>query len=264
MENFDLSLRYKKAIELAKEAGELAKEGFFSTDSGVEIKCGRELVTKYDKLIEKFLKEKIAEFFPQDSFMGEEFDNNFDSLQNDGCLWIIDPIDGTNNFAHKIPIFGISIGMYFNGEPTIGVVYNPITNELFRAKKGEKAFCNDKEIFTSNNADMKNSIMATGFPYNRTCMEDSNIFEISKVILKASGLRRMGAASIDICYVASGKMDGYWETGLKPWDVAGGIVIANECGCKISNFDGEEYKIGTNKFVVTNTKIHQQLLDCLK
>jgi len=260
----DIKKRYRSAIELVKECGDMAKEGFYSSDSGVEIKDGRELVTKYDKLIEKYLKKKLLNNFPEDIFMGEEFDNDYSILDSGKAIWIVDPIDGTNNFAHKIPIFAISIGLYFNNKAVLGVIFNPITNELFRAMDGEKAYLNDVEILASKNNNIKNSIVATGFPYNRTTMEDSNIYELSRVLLQATGIRRMGAASIDICYVASGKMDGYWESNLKPWDVAAGIAIATASGCKISNFTGDDYKIGSVDFVVSNSKIHNDLLNCLQ
>ncbi len=260
----EIELRFNFVKEKIYEYGNILKEGFYKSDKGTINKDGRELLTYYDKLLQDKIKNDIKKNFLDDLFLAEEDGLLIETLdKKDSFIWIIDPIDGTNNFAHSIPYFAISIALYFNKEILLGFVYNPIYEELFYSKKGDKSYLNDKIIKVSSIENIKNSILATGFPYKREDIYSSNILETYSLLMNITGLRRFGAASLDICFVAAGRLDGYWEFNLKPWDIAAGYIIAKNAGSQITDFKGKEFDLKKSDFIVSNGKIHQKFIEML-
>ena len=253
----------KRLIEIIKEAGEILKEGYF-TNKDVSFKAKKDLVTKYDVGIENFLKEKFLKEFKDFNVIAEESDNS--NIEFNYSI-IVDPIDGTTNFVNQLPHTCISVGVYKNKEPYLGVVYNPILDELYTAIVGEGAFLNGKRIEVSGEDDFQKALISTGFPYTSgTCEDDLNdvIKKIKTILPKCQDIRRLGSAALDLCYVARGMYEGYYEMNLKAWDVSAGIIILKEAGGKITNLDGNEYVLFENKYIVaTNSKIHNVLIENL-
>ena len=249
-----------KLKEIIKEAGEILKEGYFS-EKDVNFKAKKDLVTKYDVGIENFLKEKFTKQFPEFNIIAEESDNSNIEFNNS---IIIDPIDGTTNFVNKVPHTAISVGVYKNKKPYIGIVYNPILDELYEAKIGEGAFLNGEKIQVSKEDDFQKSLIATGFPYTSgTCKEDLEdvVERIKKVLPKCQDLRRLGSAALDLCYVAKGVYEGYYEMNLKAWDSSAGLIVLLEAGGKITNIDGDTYDMFKSKYIVaSNNIIHDDLI----
>jgi len=256
MENFKI---LKKIV---KEAGEIVKSGY-AKNIVADKKSATELVTKYDKEVEAFLIEKIAPIYSDYEIVGEE---SFKGGKLPKKAIYIDPIDGTTNFVHKIPHLGISIGIWENNEPKEGIVYNPILNEFYTAQKGKGAFLNGNKIKVTNENNLQNSIIATGFPYVKHEMgkEYYWVVESFKNLLpKIRDIRRLGAAAIDLCYLAQGKVNGFYEVNLQSWDVAAGLLIVQEAGGQISNIYGAKYSLENKIIVASNGKIHNKLLNNL-
>jgi myo-inositol-1(or 4)-monophosphatase len=249
-----------KLIEIIKEAGEILKEGFY-TKKDVTFKAKKDLVTKYDVGIENFLKEKFSKEFSDFNIIAEESDNSKIEFNNS---IIIDPIDGTTNFVNGVPHTAISVGVYKDKKPYIGIVYNPILNELYEAKIGEGAFLNGKRLTVSAENDFQKALISTGFPYTSGTNEDDLndvIKKIKDILPLCQDIRRLGSASIDLCMVARGTYEGYYEMNLKAWDVSAGILILTEAGGKVSSVDGSEYKLFEDKYIVaTNSEIHDSLI----
>jgi len=246
-------------IEIVKEAGEIFKEGFYK---GVSIshKGKKDLVTEYDVKVEKFLIEKFSKFdysIIAEETLQEKFENSI----------IIDPIDGTTNFAHKLPFTAISIGIYEKKLPKYAVVYNPILDELFYAIKGKGAFKNGEKISVSNEKDFQNALISTGFPYSSAENEEDLQWVITKlkhILPRCQDIRRFGSASLDLCYVAEGKFEGFYEINLKPWDVAAGRLIVEEAGGMISNEYGNNYDMFEDRCIVaSNGFIHEEFVEIL-
>ncbi len=254
--------KYEKLKQIIKDAGEIVKDGYAS---GVKAdkKSATELVTKYDKEVEKFLISKIAPIFSDYEIIGEE---SFKGGALPERAIYIDPIDGTTNFVHKIPHLGISVGIWENKEPVFGAVYNPILNEFYSAVKGYGAECNGKKISVTAESELQNSIIATGFPYVKHEMGREYwwvVKSFKKLLPKIRDIRRLGAAAIDLCYLAEGKVNGFYEVNLQPWDVAAGILIVQEAGGEISNLKGGKYSLEDKIIVASNSKIHKKLLENL-
>jgi len=247
-------------IEIVKKAGEIFKQGF---NKNLEIKSKgiKDLVTEYDIEVEKFLIKEFKKFreysIIAEESMKEEFKNSI----------IIDPIDGTTNFAHHIPHCAISVGVYENKLPKYAIVYNPILNELFYAKKGEGAYKNGKKINVSSQNDFQRSLIATGFPYSGAENKDDLnwvITRLKEVLPRCQDVRRLGSAALDLCYIAEGKYEGFYEINLKPWDVSAGILIVEEAGGMISNEYGSEYNLFKDRCIVaSNGTVHKKLVDII-
>ncbi len=252
-----------RLIEIIKEAGEILKDGFYSKKD-ITFKAKKDLVTAYDVAVENFLKEKFSQEFKDFNIIAEE-SNNEKVEFNDSI--IIDPIDGTTNFVNGLPHTAISVGVYKDKKPFIGIVYNPILNELYEAKLGEGAFCNGSKISVSQEDDFQKALISTGFPYTSgSCEDDLNdvLKKIKDVLPRCQDIRRFGSASLDLCYVAKGVYEGYYEMNLKAWDVSAGILILTEAGGTISNIKGEEYTLFEDKYIVaTNRKIHNEFIKIL-
>lgn len=247
------------ASEAALAAGAILK-AYSNKLEEVEVKeKGRpgDLVTVADKQAEAAILEVLQRHFPSHSILAEESGQLGDN-QND-YLWAIDPLDGTTNYAHQYPVSAVSIGLMIAGIPQIGVIYNPFRDELFRAAKGLGATCNRRPIRVSQTSELSKTLLVTGFAYDRRETSDTNYAEFCYLTHLTQGVRRSGAASIDLADVACGRLDGYWERGLSPWDMAAGVVLVEEAGGKVTAYDGSPFAIASGRILATNSLIHQQL-----
>lgn len=218
------------------------------------------LVTKVDRICEEKIKSKIQKNFPEHGILAEE-SGGTEAMS--GYLWVIDPIDGTTNFAHGFPVYCTSIGLMLDGQAIMGAVYDPSRDELFHAEKGKGAYLNKKRIKVSGVNKLSQSLVATGFAYRRDA-RISNIEHFKLMLKKTQAVRRPGAAAIDMCYVACGRLDAFWEFYLKPWDTSAGSIIVSEAGGKITKVDGNKYDIFEKDILVTNSALHRQILDSFK
>ncbi len=225
--------------------------------SEINKKGAIDLVTDADIASEKAIIETIQAAFPQHSILAEE------SGMNQGvsaCQWIIDPLDGTTNFAHTLGLFSVSIACLREDEVICGIVFNPVTRELFSAAKGTGAELNGKPILVSDTTQVADSLLVTGFPYNTRDIMDQVMSRLSSCLAASQGVRRLGSAALDLCYVACGRFDGFWEQNLKPWDTAAGFLIAREAGARITDFGNRNYTVDSPQLLATNGKIHDQML----
>lgn len=220
-----------------------------------------DLVTEVDKHAEKAIIDIIKLHFPTHSVISEEVG---ELMQDSDYEWIIDPIDGTVNFAHAIPICCVSIGVRHKGQMILGAVFNPIMKEFFFAEKGKGAYLNDMKISVSKKSDFKKACLVTGFPYKwpKSYVHPIKVFE--RFIMEGLPVRRLGSAAIDLCWVACGRFDGFWEYNLNPWDIAAGYLIVEEAGGKITNFDGDPYNVNDKETLATNGIIHDDMLKLIR
>lgn len=215
-----------------------------------------DLVTEADLAAEKAIINVIKESFPEHFILSEEAG---EIIMDSEYKWFIDPIDGTVNFANGIPLCCVSVGLEKAGEMILGAVYNPIMNEFFFAQKGFGAFLNDKKIQVSDKSDVATSCLVTGFPYNYLDMANGPIEVFERLIRKGIPVRRLGSAAIDLCWVAAGRFDGFYEHKLQAWDSAAGSLIVTEAGGTVSDYDGNPYSPFTYQVLATNGKIHEEL-----
>jgi myo-inositol-1(or 4)-monophosphatase len=220
---------------MAYGAGEILRAGFEHRERGFHLKREIDIVTETDLKSEKYLLEEINTRFPDHHIVAEESGENHGDLAH---TWYIDPVDGTSNFAHGLPIFSVSIGYAFNGEMTLGVVYDPIADELFSAEKGKGAFRNNEPIQTAAQTELRRSMVVTGFPYDRFESPINNLAFFSTFALNVRSIRRLGSFALDLCYIADGRMNGCWEFKMQPWDLAAGSLIATEAGALVTKMDG--------------------------
>ena len=245
--------------QIALDAGKIVKEGYYSHKE-VSHKGVVDLVTEFDVKTETFIISQLTKAFPDHTLVGEE--SHHGSYHYDKAIYI-DPIDGTTNFVHGIPHLAISIGVWEQGEPTMAVVYNPILNELFWAVKGEGSFCNGQRLEVSTQSTLQNALIATGFPYAKVNAGVEYHWVINcmtNLLPHIQDIRRLGAAAIDLCYLAQGKVEAFYEIDLKPWDVAAGILIVQEAGGQISNVNDKPFNFDDKSIVASNGKVHSQLL----
>lgn len=248
-------------IEIAKGAGNIVREGY-GTNFKVEYKTNESnLVTEIDKASEKLITDFIKSKYPTHGILAEESGNVKEGAE---YLWVIDPLDGTTNFAHGLPIFSVSIGLQKNGETIAGVVYDVMRNIVYSAEKGSGAFANDDKINVSKNDNLAHSVLVTGFPYNIADNPERAIEKFATFLIKARAVRRLGSAAIDFCYVAQGIFDGFWEVYLHPWDMCAGKLIVEEAGGLVTDFKGNEMDIYSKKVLATNKILHNQMLEILQ
>ncbi|MDC1068589.1 inositol monophosphatase family protein [Candidatus Kapabacteria bacterium] len=248
-------------IELAKDsaykAGKILLEGF-GTDFIINNKEGiNNLVTEYDTRAEKIIIDNILSHYPNHSFLAEE--SGYTKADTE-YRWIIDPLDGTVNFAHNLPVFSVSIALEKNGEIICGCVYNPVLDQMFHAELGKGAFKGDTKILVSSQDDIHKSFLVTGFPYNISENPKNAIEHFVKVVGSGIPVRRLGSAALDLAYVACGIFDGFWEVYLNPWDVAAGMLILREAGGKMTHYDNTTYKHTGETVVASNGIIHDEIL----
>jgi len=218
-----------------------------------------DLVTEIDCAAEKRIIKIISKAFPSHSFLCEESAATGQSKHR----WIIDPIDGTTNFAHSLPICSVSIAYEENGIIRMGGVYDPVREELFFAEKGKGAFLNGKKIKVSKTKKLNDALLATGFPYDRRKDPDKYLRVFREFLMQAQEIRRLGSAALDLCYVACGRFDGYWEAKLNPWDKAAGMLILKEAGGKLSDYSGNPLTLAEPTIVASNGSLHKAILQTL-
>ena len=246
------------AREIARGAGEILREGYYK-DFRVDAKKNRELVTEYDFRCEEYLRQAIGERYPDHSILAEEEGG---SISETGFTWVIDPLDGTNNFAHRYPMFAVSIGVLDKGKPVLGVVYEPLRDELF-SSDGGVSFLNGKPIHVETRDRIDDSIFSTGFPYDIKNKEKNNLANFTKFCTKGRGIRRGGSAAIDLSYVAAGRLDGHWENTLKAWDIAAGYVIVKGAGGICTDYSGKDWVPGQDQVVAANPVLHEKMLSLI-
>ena len=252
----------KVAAEAALIAGAELRRGFGSSFEITNKEGKNNLVTEYDHLSERIILSHIKSVFPDHAFLAEE--SGGDELTIcDQIRWVIDPLDGTVNFAHSLPIFSISIAAELNGQLLCGVVYHPILDELFTAERGCGAFLNGNRIHVTKNSVMENSFLVTGFPYNINQDPCGCINHFVSIIKQGIPVRRLGSAALDLAYVAAGRFDGFWEIDLNPWDVAAGVILIEEAGGKVTQYNKSPYKITSQSILATNGLIHDEISSVL-
>ncbi|WGV23870.1 inositol monophosphatase family protein [Halotia branconii] len=246
------------ATEAALAAGAVL-QGYLGKLEDAITEKGRpgDLVTAADKASEAIILEILHRHFPQHSILAEESGQL--GNQDNEYLWAIDPLDGTTNYAHQYPAFAVSIGLLINGVPQVGVIYDPFHHELFRAGAGLGATRDRRPIKVSETAQLSKSLLVSGFAYDRRDTSDNNYAEFCHLTHLTQGVRRSGSASLDLAYVACGRVDGYWERGLSPWDIAAGIILLQEAGGQVSAYDGTPLKIESGRLLATNGYLHNSL-----
>ena len=248
------------AIEIAREAGIFLKDKLHSVHT-INYKGDINLVTEVDKISEEMITSKIKTLFPDHDILAEEFT---DINSGSDFRWIIDPLDGTTNYTHGFPFFCVSLGLERLNTMIVGIVYDPILDEMFVAEKGKGAFLNEREIHVSNTHSIIKSLLATGFPYDIQKDNDNNLNYFNKMILKAQAIRRAGSASLDLAYVAAGRFDGFWELKLNPWDIAAGWLLVEEAGGLVTDIGGRDYYLESSSILASNGRIHKEMIDVLK
>lgn len=256
----------EKLLEVAKEAAYAAGEiqlSYLGKKKEIFHKSNEfDLVTQADKLSEEKIVSIIQANFPDHDILGEESGKHIGEHKSE-YLWVIDPLDGTTNFAHNFPHFAVSIGLVKNGKIFMGVVYDVCKNELFWAAEGAGAFLNSEPIEVSEIGELKKSLLATGFPCSKEKALEENFVYFQEFVYKSQAVRRPGAAALDLCYVATGRLDGFWELNLAPWDVTAGTCIVREAGGKVTNFDSEDFNPDIKNIIASNSIIHDQMKSTL-
>ncbi|PWT87903.1 MAG: inositol monophosphatase [Blastocatellia bacterium] len=248
------------AIQTARDAGSLLIQKLGAAQ--ISKKGDIDLVTEADIAAEQLIIERIRSHYPQHTILAEESGDAVTLGQSSDWKWIIDPLDGTTNYAHGYPCFCVSIAAEFKGAIEIGVVYDPMRNEMFAAERGQGATLNGRTIRVSDVDDLSRAMVCTGFPYN---VRERHDFarEFAKFTMSAQAVRRDGSAAIDLAYVACGRFDGFWEDGLNPWDMAAGVLLIEEAGGHVSNYSDQPLSIYTKQVLTSNGLVHQAMMSVL-
>jgi myo-inositol-1(or 4)-monophosphatase len=241
--------------EIAREAGALLM-GYFHRRVKVEYKGDVDLVTEADRASEALITKRIRERWPGHNIMGEEGTR---SEQGSEYRWYVDPLDGTTNFAHGFPVFCVSLALEYRDERVAGVIFDPTREEMFTAEKSGGAFLNGQSIQVSRVGNLAECLVATGFPSHKR-HKNPNIFFYHQITLKTHGVRRAGSAALDLCDVACGRFEGFWEFNLNPWDTAAGVLIVQEAGGRVTRFDGQPFRIDSRETLASNGRVHEALL----
>jgi len=257
-----ISGRLELAIELARSAGDVLLDGLES-DFTISTKSSPfDLVTDIDRKSQETITSGIHESFPNDGVVAEE--EGCTQRANNEWMWVIDPLDGTTNYVHKFPLFCVSIGVMHGDEPVVGVIFNPFLNELYVASKDSGESLNGKPIHVSKNDTITSSMLVTGFPYSKTSPPNNNFYNFVTFMEATRSIRRLGSAALDMAFVACGRLDGFWEVKLRPWDVAAGTVIIREAGGLVTNFVGEHFDIFSRFILASNGLIHDSMIEKLR
>jgi myo-inositol-1(or 4)-monophosphatase len=248
-------------IQISREAAELIKNAFGKTHS-IEFKTNElNLVTETDKASEILITDFIKKKYPTHGILAEEGSEANKSAE---YLWVVDPLDGTTNFAHGLPIFSVSIGLQKNSETIAGVVYDVNREIIYSAENGSGSFANERRINVNKNENLGHSMLVTGFPYNVKENPDKCYERFIEFLKHARAIRRLGSAAIDFCYIANGVFDGFWEVSLHPWDICAGKLIVEEAGGLVTDFDGNKIDIYSKRILSSNGFIHQKMIDVMK
>src|SRR5438445_9597267 len=255
------SLERRVAIDAAQAAGQLLKRELSGSRRIAYKGSPTNLVTEMDARVEELIVGRLAAAFPDDAVLAEE---RGASAGRSGRRWIIDPLDGTTNYAHGFPAFGVSIALQSAACVELGVIYDPNLDELFVAERGRGTTVNDQALAVSTTATLDESLLATGFPYNIREGGDNNLNEYAAFSVRARAVRRMGSAVLYLAWLATGRLDGYWELRLGPWDVAAGCLMVEEAGGRITNLSGGALDLDAPALVATNGRIHSAVLEVLR
>ena len=243
------------AAKIAREAGGILRDGF-SKVRHVKMKGKIDPVTEYDIRSEKFIKAAIQKACPDHEILAEE--SGMGETRSP-YRWVIDPLDGTVNYAHQLPVYCVSIGLEYKGRCTAGVVYDPERDELFSAGRSLGAKLNGKKITVSPESKLDSALLATGFAYDVRTARRNNLGLFARMVKNAQAVRRLGSAALDLCWTACGRFDGFWELGLHPWDTAAALVILEEAGGKVTRLNGQPYSIYESDILASNSLLHQQM-----
>ena len=245
------------AIDAVRRAGEIQRQASRGTFE-IRKKGTIDLVTEVDVAVERMVRALIAERYPDHDVLGEELGGPGEGERSRYC-WICDPLDGTTNFAHGLPLFCSTIALEVDGELRVGAVYDPTRDELFTAIRGGGAFLNGERIRVSTAATLIDSLLVTGFPYSVQEKLDEMLGLFGRFLSKARAVRRLGSAALDMCYVAAGRLDGFWEEGLNAWDIAGGVLIVQEAGGRITSLDGGPFVLRSGRIIASNGLLHDEM-----
>jgi len=248
------------AIRVAQDAGRLLRDRM-GTSFDISHKGDINLVTEVDLASEKLIREAIATHYPRHQVLAEE--GGLAETTSE-YRWVVDPLDGTTNYAHGYPVFAVSIALEYQNEVVLGVVYDPTRDELFAAERGGGAVLNNRSIHVSATDKLIRSMLSTGFPYDIKTSSLTNLDHWANFAMNAQALRRDGAASIDLCYVASGRYDGFWELNLSPWDTAAGALIVQEAGGRVTDFSGDKFSNYKPEIIASNGLIDDQMIEVIK
>mgnify|MGYP002857828618 CR=1 FL=1 len=258
-----LIARMELARKLAREAGKILRDMQYE-GLHVERKGTIDFVTEADRKSERHVIKGIRAMFPSDAIWAEESgaaESGVGVSWDAGFGWLVDPLDGTTNYLHGIPHVGVSIGVAYKGVPVVGVVLDPFRDELFHAVRGQGAFRNEQPVEVTRTLELSQSLLATGFPYDRRQYIDRLLSRVANAMRESHGVRRFGAASLDLCWVACGRFDGFFEEGLSPWDMCAGAVIIAEAGGVVTTYEGASFDLMVPEFVASNGRIHDALLE---
>jgi len=248
------------AETIAREAGAILREGYGRAEK-IQYKGAVDLVTEYDHRVESFLLSRVQERYPAHSIYAEESGR---SAQSNEYEWLIDPLDGTVNFAHAVPCFAVSLALTHKGQLQLGVVFDPMRDEMFLGEAGQGATLNGQRLSVSSEQDLGKSLLTTGFPYDVRTSPLNNFAEFIAFYKRAQAVRRPGSAALDCCYVAAGRFDGYWEYKMKPYDIGAGALMVQEAGGRVSTATGEANFLGHISILASNGHIHEQMLEVLR
>ena len=248
------------SIETAQQAGSILMQHFGKISSVDRKSTNIDLLTIADTESEAYILDRIKATHPQHHIIAEESDL---TKGNSDYRWVIDPLDGTTNFVHNLPIFAVSMGLQYKEETILGVVYNPAANKCFWAEKNGSAYLNDKPIHITSTNTLSISLLVTGFPYIHDDNWERSFALFKELYGKTQGIRRLGAAALDFCFVAMGRFEGFWEFGLQPWDVCAGALILKEAGGKVSDWDGSPFPFSGERILATNGHIHMEMMQTL-
>ncbi|MFH0735919.1 MAG: inositol monophosphatase family protein [bacterium] len=249
-----------KIIDISERAGDIIRAGF-RTNFSIKFKTNESnLVTSIDEASERCIVNFIKKEFPTHGILTEESGN----VKTGGdYLWVIDPLDGTSNFAHGLPIFSVSIGVQYKGVTTWGVIYDVMRDVVYSAELNNGAFENGNKLYVSTNDNINRSFLVTGFPYDIKDDPDDSIQKFNTMLLNSHAVRRLGSAAIDMCYVASGVFDGFWEVNLHSWDIAAGMLLIEEAGGIVTDFNNLPINIYSKQILATNRLVHNKMLELL-
>lgn len=247
-------------IAVAREAGMFLKERL-NDKHVIDYKGEINIVTEEDRLSEGMITSRIRERYPDHDILAEE---SAGMARRSTCRWIIDPLDGTTNYAHGYPVFCVSVAFEKENEIHMGAIYNPMLDEMFVAEKGKGAFLNGKKILVSNTMDLSKSLLATGFPYDIRSDRNNNINYFNGMAKSAQAIRRAGSAALDMAYIAAGRFDGFWELKLMPWDTAAGWLMVRESGGIVTDLFGGAFHLEAPQVLATNGKIHHNMINVFK
>ena len=250
------------ATEIVLRAGDIQVRG---QESGFTVhkKSSIDLVTEIDVECERMCRSVLAERFPEHAVLAEELGSTSPASES-RFRWVFDPLDGTTNYAHGLPIYCSSLGLEIDGRVEVGAVYDPSRRELFTAERGEGAYLNGRSLQVSDTAALIDSLLVTGFPYDVHTKGEELVALFGAFLGKARAVRRLGSAALDLCYVAAGRFDGFWEQHLKAWDVAAGALIVTEAGGRVTGMDGAPFDPGSAHLLASNGRVHDETLSLIR